>query len=66
MDEIHCVGPFPSYLKKQEGRYRAQMHCSSQHVKILRQTIKQLMPKLLRIKKETHTKWRVDVDPMDI
>ncbi len=64
--EIQCVGPMPSYLKKQEGRYRAQMHCHSQHVAVLRATIKQLMPRLVRLKKETHTHWRVDVDPVDI
>lgn len=64
--EIQCIGPFPSYLKKQEGRYRAQMHCSSRHPKILRSVIKQLMPKLLGLKKATHSKWRIDVDPMDM
>lgn len=66
VEGVQCVGPFPSYLKKQEGRYRAQMHCSSLQLKILRNVVKQLMPELVRLKKQTHTKWRVDVDPMDI
>ncbi len=66
ISEIQCVGPMPSYLKKQEGRYRAQMHCHSRHIAILRKIVKQLMPELVKLKKETQTKWRVDVDPMDI
>jgi len=64
--EIQCIGPLPSYLKKQEGRYRAQMHCHSRNINALRKTIKQLMPEFLKLKKATHTKWRVDVDPMDL
>jgi len=64
--ELQCVGPFPSYLKKQQGRYRAQMHCHSKNIKQLRQAVKQLMPDLLRLKKPKLTKWRIDVDPMDL
>lgn len=66
MTSINCVGPFPSYLKKQEGRFRAQMYCHSKQIKELRIAIKTLMPELLKLKKPTHTKWRVDVDPMDL
>ncbi len=66
INEIQCIGPMPAYLKKQEGRYRAQMHCHSREIKVLRKIVKQLMPQLLKLKKATHTKWRVDVDPMDL
>lgn len=65
-DSVKCVGPYPSYIKKQEGRFRAQLHCSSEQYKKLRYAIKQVFPALLKLKKASTTKWRIDVDPMEI
>lgn len=65
-NHVSCVGPFASYLKKKEGVFRAQLYCHSQSLIQFRGAIRKVFPTLLKIKKPSHVKWRVDVDPLEL
>src|SRR3990167_275619 len=64
--DTEIAGPFPSYMEKKAGFYRAQMLFQSSKRSALKQTMGNVIDHIEQQKKIAGLKWIVDIDPMEV
>lgn len=63
---INILGPVPALMERKAGRYRAQLLLQSDSRKPLKQVLKQLQDRLVKLKSMRTIRWSLDVDPQEM
>ncbi|CAM4434714.1 MAG: Primosomal protein N' [Legionellaceae bacterium] len=64
-DTIEILGPVASIMEKKGGYYRAQLLFQAKNKHLLQILLKNLIPKIEKIKNQQKVRWAIDVDPLD-
>jgi primosomal protein N' (replication factor Y) len=65
-DTILILGPVPAPMEKLAGQYRYQLLLQSQHRQELHHCLDRIIPYITTLKASKHTRWSVDLDPIDL
>lgn len=63
---IQLLGPLPALIPKIGGRYRYQLLVQSKQRPLLQAFLKELIPKIEKIKSKHRVRWSLDVDPIEV